>query len=94
MKKGYVYILTNKQFGVLYIGVTSNIENRSYQHKNKLVQGFSAKYNLTRLVYVEVFDDIFNAIEREKQLKRWRRQAKLDLICQANPDWCDLYKCL
>ena len=91
MKKGYVYILTNHKNGTLYIGVTSDLVKRIWQHKNKFIEGFSKKYDLDKLVYYEIFDDIKNAIEREKQLKGKLRQKKLDLINKANPKWLDLY---
>ncbi|MGN1091036.1 MAG: GIY-YIG nuclease family protein [Alphaproteobacteria bacterium] len=91
MKKGYTYILTNKKNGTLYIGVTSDLVRRIWEHKNHVVDGFSKKYNLTLLVYFEVFDEIETAIEREKQLKGQNRQKKLDLINATNPTWTDLY---
>ncbi len=92
MKKGYVYILTNKSNGVLYIGVTSNLTKRIWEHKNKVVEGFSKTYNLNKLVYFEVFDDIVNAIEKEKILKGKTRLKKINLIENMNPDWKDLYE--
>ena len=91
MKNAYVYILTNKKDGALYIGVTSNLLQRIWQHKNKFVDGFTKRYNLNKLVYYEIFDDIENAIIREKQLKGKLRQKKIDLIEKNNPDWNDLY---
>ena len=90
MKKGYVYILTNKINTVLYIGVTSNLEERIITHKNKLSKGFTSKYNLTKMVYLEEHEDIKLAIEREKQLKRWHREWKLNLIKEQNPTFKDL----
>ena len=92
MKQYYVYILTNKQNGTLYIGVTNNLVNRIYQHKNDLVKGFTKKYRLHILVYYEITDDIKTAIAREKQLKKWNRKWKLDLIEKVNPQWKDLYE--
>jgi putative endonuclease len=86
----YVYILTNKTNKVLYIGVTNDLERRMYEHKNKLVEGFSQKYNLNKLVYYEVTNDINSAIIREKQLKNWHRDWKINLINQINPEWKDL----
>jgi putative endonuclease len=86
----YVYIITNKHNTVLYIGVTSDISGRIYQHKHKLIKGFSSRYNIYKLVYYEHFNSIFQAIEREKQLKKWRRQWKIELIEKMNPDWRDL----
>ena len=91
MKKGYTYILTNKKNGTLYIGVTSDLVRRIWEHKNHVVDGFSKKYNLTLLVYFDVCDEIETAIEREKQLKGQNRQKKLDLINATNPTWTDLY---
>lgn len=90
MKTGYVYIMTNQPYGTLYIGVTSNLERRVFEHKNKLVQGFTKQYGLNQLVYYETFSDIREAIQREKSLKRWYRDWKIDLICQHNPEWADL----
>ena len=91
-KKGYVYILTNTNNTVLYTGVTSNLIKRVYEHKNKMVQGFTKKYNLHKLVYYEVFEDMINAIVREKQIKGWLRIKKLLLIEKANSGWVDLYE--
>lgn len=89
-KRYYVYILTNKNNKVLYIGVTNNLERRIYEHKQKLVKGFTKKYNLTKLVYYDFTNDIRSALYREKQLKSWRRQWKIDLINEFNPEWNDL----
>ncbi len=91
-KKGYVYILTNTNNTVLYTGVTCNLSKRAYEHKNKMVQGFTKKYNLHKLVYYEVFEDMINAIVREKQIKGWLRIKKLLLIEKANSGWVDLYE--
>ncbi len=88
----YVYIITNRKEGVLYIGVTNNLERRIFEHKNKLVDGFSKKYNLDKLVYFEVFKNITDAIKREKNLKKWKRQWKINLIINQNSDWKDLSK--
>ncbi|MDI1472878.1 MAG: GIY-YIG nuclease family protein [Thermodesulfovibrio sp.] len=88
----YVYIMTNKYNTVLYTGVTNDLVRRVYEHKNKLVEGFTAKYNLTKLVYYEVFNDIKEAINREKQIKGWKREKKEDLIKEFNPMWKDLYE--
>jgi putative endonuclease len=90
-KYSYVYIITNKRNGTLYIGVTSNIIKRIYEHKNRLVDGFSKKYNLHKLVYYEQYSDIKTAIEREKQIKKWERLWKLKLIEKTNPKWIDIY---
>jgi putative endonuclease len=89
-KTGYIYILTNSSDEVLYIGVTSNLIKRIYEHKNKLVEGFSQKYNLTKLVYYETVNDMYSAITREKQIKGWLRSKKIDLIQRMNPNWTDL----
>ena len=86
-----VYLLTNKQNGTLYTGVTSNLTKRIWQHKNKAVTGFSAKYNLTNLVYFEIYSSMYDAISREKQIKAGSRKAKLLLIEKLNPQWRDLY---
>ncbi|MDJ0780038.1 MAG: GIY-YIG nuclease family protein [Gammaproteobacteria bacterium] len=86
-----VYILTNKPDGVLYIGVTTNLAQRTWQHRQKLVDGFSKKYNLRRLVWFERHESIVSAITREKQMKKWNRDWKIQLIEAANPAWNDLY---
>ena len=86
-----VYLLTNKPNGTLYTGVTSNLIKRIWQHKNKAVTGFSAKYNLINLVYFETFSSMYDAISREKQIKAGSRKAKLLLIEKLNPQWRDLY---
>jgi len=87
----YVYILASKKNGTLYIGVTNDLRKRVYEHKNKLADGFTKKYNVCNLVYYEATDDICGAIEREKQLKKWNRKWKLELIEKENPSWEDLY---
>ena len=89
-KQYYVYILTNKSNKVLYIGVTNDLERRMYEHKNKMVNGFTKKYNLAKLVYFEATADVKSAIEREKQLKNWHRDWKMNLIKEFNPEWKDL----
>ena len=86
----YVYIITNKFNTVLYIGVTNNLERRLYEHRNMLVEGFSSKYKLTKLVYYEETKDVNEAILREKQLKGWNRQKKNSLIATLNPMWEEL----
>jgi putative endonuclease len=91
-KEYYVYILTNKNNHVLYTGVTNNLQRRVYEHKNKLFKGFTKKYNVNKLVYYEVTDDISAAIDREKQIKAGSRKKKLDLINDFNPEWTDLYE--
>ncbi len=90
MKGAYVYILSNKRNGTLYTGVTSNLVKRIFEHKEKVVNGFSAKYNLDLLVYYEERWSIEEAIQREKQLKAGNRKKKLSLIESINPDWKDL----
>ena len=89
-KGGFVYIMTNKRHNVLYTGVTSNLTKRVYQHKHGLLGGFTKKYNINKLVYYEIFDEILPAIEREKQIKDRSRQNKIDLINSMNPGWQDL----
>jgi len=86
-----IYILSNKKNGTLYVGVTTNLIQRIWQHKNKISVGFSSKYELDKLVYYELHEDIKNAILREKQIKKWRREWKLNLINQQNPHWVDLW---
>lgn len=88
----YVYILTNWSNKVLYIGVTNNLERRLYEHKNKLIKGFTEKYNVNKLVYFENTTDVKAAIEREKQIKGWTRLKKSALIESINPHWKDLYE--
>ena len=90
MKKSYVYFLTNKNNTVIYIGVTSNLIKRIYQHKTKSFKGFTSKYNCDKLVYFEEFDRISEAIKREKQLKAGNRKRKEDLINLENSNWKDL----
>jgi len=90
-KESYVYILASQRNGTLYIGLTSNLVKRIWEHKNKAVPGFTEKYNVTRLVYYEIFGDIQSAAAREKRLKEWQRQWKIDLIQEMNPEWKELY---
>ncbi len=92
MKQGYIYILFNKRNGTLYTGVTSDLVKRVYEHKNKIVAGFTKKYDVDKLGYYEVYDDIENAIIREKQIKSRSRTQKLKLIEEFNPEWRDLYE--
>jgi len=92
MKQSYVYILSSKKNGTLYIGVTSDLIKRVWEHKNNVVEGFTKKYSIHNLVYFEIFEDIEQAINREKQLKRWNRKWKLELIEKSNPNWVDLYE--
>jgi len=89
MKNYYVYILTNNS-KTLYIGVTDDLNRRLYEHRNKLIEGFTKKYNLTKLVFFETFNRIEDAIRREKQLKNWHRQWKINLIEKTNKEWKDL----
>jgi len=89
-KIGYVYVLTNSKKKVLYIGVTSNLQRRVYEHQNGLVSGFAKKYGLKRLIYYEVFDTVVDAIRREKYLKGKSRQKKEILISSLNSEWKDL----
>jgi len=91
MKNGYVYIMSNRKNGTLYVGVTNNLIKRVYEHKNSFVDSFTKKYGLNLLVYFEVFEQISHAIEREKQLKKGNRKRKIQLIESMNPQWSDLY---
>ncbi len=94
MKSPAIYILSNRPNGVLYIGVTSNLPNRIWQHRRGYLDGFSKQYRTHLLVYYEQFDDMHSAIAREKQLKHWKRTWKIELIERENPDWLDLYSSL
>ncbi len=91
-KEFWVYILSSKRNGALYIGVTSDLAERVWQHKNKMVEGFTLRYNVDKLVYCEPFADAESAITREKQMKKWKRSWKIRLIEEGNPDWKDLYE--
>ncbi len=86
----FVYIITNWNYKVMYIGVTNDLYKRLYQHKNKLIDGFTKKYNVNKLVYFETTEDIRSAIIREKQLKGWVRKKKNDLVITLNPEWKNL----
>src|SRR3989338_11409636 len=88
----FVYILANKRNGTLYIGITNNLIKRVYEHKNNLADGFTKKYKVHKLVYYEQSDDVNAAIAREKAMKKWYRQWKIDLIEETNPQWRDLYE--
>lgn len=90
-KQGYVYIITNDADTVIYTGVTSDLQKRIYEHKNKLAKGFTEKYNISKLVYYEIADNIEAAIIREKQIKGGSRKKKIDLIKSVNPTFKDLY---
>ena len=92
MRKPGVYIMANKPRGTFYVGVTSDLVRRVWQHKSRQVEGFTSRYEIKSLVYYECFEDMPNAIAREKVLKRWRRSWKMDLITGFNPDWRDLYE--
>ncbi|WOD42478.1 GIY-YIG nuclease family protein [Hwangdonia lutea] len=86
----YVYIISNKMNGIIYIGMTNNLKYRMYQHKNKTMKGYSSRYSLNMLVYYEKFNFPNTAIKREKQLKKWNRAWKINLINDLNPEWKDL----
>jgi putative endonuclease len=92
MEKFYVYMLCSKRNGTLYIGVTSDLVKRVYEHKNNLVNGFTKKYNIHRLVWYEIHESAESAINRERRIKKWKRAWKLKLIGQDNPGWSDLYE--
>ena len=91
MAGGWVYIVTNRPNGTLYTGVTSDIARRAWEHQSGVVEGFTKRYDLKRLVLVEYYEDIRNAIQREKNMKHWPRIWKLRVISAANPNWDDLY---
>jgi len=91
-KQYYLYIMTNKYNTVLYTGVTKDLQRRVDEHKSKLIAGFTKKYNITKLVYYEIYEDITDAIAREKQIKAGSRQKKIDLVNSINPEWKDLYE--
>lgn len=91
-KNYHVYILASKRNGTLYIGVTSGLKKRVYEHKNDLIEGFTKKYQVHMLIYHEMTNDVESAIKREKQLKKWKRKWKLELIEKSNPEWRDLYE--
>jgi putative endonuclease len=92
MKNYYVYILCNKRNGTLYTGTTSDLVKRVYKHKNNMADGFTKKYNVHRLVWFEVHENAESAIKKEKQIKKWKRAWKLELIEKQNPGWDDLYE--
>ena len=91
-KQYYVYIITNKGNTVLYTGVTNNLKKRAFEHKEKVTEGFTQKYKISKLVYYEIFDDIGNALLREKQIKAGSRHKKIELINELNKEWRDLYE--
>ncbi|HEY3910220.1 MAG TPA: GIY-YIG nuclease family protein [Stellaceae bacterium] len=94
MPRGWVYIMTNRQNGVLYVGVTSDLPRRAWEHREGVVEGFTGRYRLERLVYAEHHSVIRDAIQREKNIKHWPRVWKIQLIELQNPDWTDLYDSL
>ena len=94
MKGGWVYIMTNRPEGTLYVGVTSDLARRAWEHRDGVVEGFTKRYNLKRLVYAERHEEVERAIQREKRIKRWPRAWKVELIRTMNPTWADLYETL
>ena len=88
----YVYILASRRDGAIYVGITNDLVRRVYEHRTKAIPGFTTKYNITRLVWFEVYDDPISAITREKELKKWKRDWKVQLIETQNPEWNDLYE--
>jgi putative endonuclease len=94
MAGGWVYFMTNRRNGILYVGVTSNLPRRAYEHREGMIEGFTKRYELKMLVYLEHYDDIRNAIQREKTIKHWPRAWKVRLIHTTNPEWNDLYETL
>ena len=91
MKTFYAYIMASQKYGTLYIGVTNDLTKRIYQHKQNMVKGFTQKYHVHNLVYLEEYSDVNEAISREKNLKKWKRSWKIKLIETKNPEWKDLY---
>ena len=94
VKSYWVYIVCSGRNGTLYVGVTNNLPRRIFEHKNKLLKGFSSKYEIDKLVYAEEFQDVRDAIIREKCIKKWKRDWKINLIESSNPEWNDLYNYL
>ena len=94
MSCGWIYIVTNKPNGILYVGVTSDIARRPYEHREGLIAGFTKRYGLKQLIYIEPHEEILTAIQREKNMKHWPRAWKVRLIHAANPNWYDLYDTL
>lgn len=90
--QGYIYIIINQNNSVLYTGVTSDLKQRVWQHKQGEIPGFSQKYKVNKLVYYEICDDMYNAITREKQIKSGSRASKIKLVVSINPEWSDLYE--
>jgi len=91
MRQYFVYMLASKKNGTLYIGITNNLIKRVYEHRNNLVEGFTKRYGVHKLIYYEIYSDIYDAIEREKRMKKWNRGWKINLIKKSNPNWEDLY---
>ncbi|KZE32582.1 GIY-YIG nuclease family protein [Chelatococcus daeguensis] len=94
MRGGWVYIMTNRPNGTLYIGVTSNLARRAWEHHESMIDGFTKRYGLKQLVYYEAYEDIRSAIQRESNMKHWPRRWKIRLILEMNPQWRDLYETL
>ena len=92
MKNYWVYIICSQRNGTLYIGITNNLSRRIYEHREKMVPGFTAKYTIDQLVYFEQFENVADALRREKTLKKWSRNSKINLIESHNPEWKDLYE--
>ncbi len=92
MNKYYIYMITNRNNNVLYIGVTNDLKRRVFEHREKLVEGFSSKYNCSKLVWYEQTNNIGSAILREKQMKKWKREYNNNIINEMNPEWNDLYE--
>jgi putative endonuclease len=91
VRKYFVYMLASKRNGTLYLGMTSNLLKRVYEHKNNLIERFSKRYNVHTLVYYEVYNNVYDAIAREKSIKKWKRSWKIGLLEKSNPEWKDLY---
>ena len=91
MKQYYVYLMASKKKGTLYTGVTNDLQKRVWEHKNNKIEGFTKRYGVHNLVYYEKYNDVVSAITREKQIKAWKRQWKIDMIEKYNPDWNDLF---
>ncbi len=90
----YVYLMANRKHGTLYVGVTNNLIRRAYEHRTNVVRGFTSRYHVHLLVWFECYGDALTAIAREKEIKKWRRDWKINLIEQTNPEWVDLFKSL
>jgi putative endonuclease len=88
----YVYLMATRKHGTLYVGVTNDLVRRGYQHRTNAVQSFTSRYHVHQLVWFETYDDPLTAIAREKEIKKWRREWKINLIERTNPDWADLYE--